>query len=562
MSTTTHPTSRWPLPAALALLLVYALLALHHAWTTAPTFDELAHLPAGISYWEAGDTRLNREHPPLVKLVAGLPPWLLGTEVPLEGEAWQRGDEWTFGRQLLYESGNDPRMVLGAGRSACVGFGLLLGSVLFLWGRALVGPRAALLPLAMVCLSPLFVTHGSLVTTDVATAALLALCAWSAWRTLRGDGVSAPLATALGAAALTLTKYTAPVGLAGVGLAVLLATPWREARPRRRALTTLAALALPALLAALLLHGWPPDPTAYLGGIDRMGFNHQPGWTYWAFGGFAEGSRWWYFPAGLLVKSAPGTLLGLLLAGLLAALCAARRHALPGRPESQGWLLALVPAAVYAAVVIGFAPNVGVRYALPALALSLLVLAALPAMLATTTSSTTARWLPLLLVTSQAGGMAMAWPHPLPWFNGLLGCHNDSPEPCLDDSNLDWGQGLTALGSWAAEYAPGETVRVLVFTSVHHAAYADSTNMTSFELLRPYRALYAMSAQRMIRPPVSQEASPGTFWFQRVPADRVVAGVYHVWDLRDSADLEPLPEAPVRAETGNALGGPDLSESP
>jgi len=37
------------------------------------TIDEFAHTGAGVSYWQKLDMRLNEEHPPLSKLLAGLP---------------------------------------------------------------------------------------------------------------------------------------------------------------------------------------------------------------------------------------------------------------------------------------------------------------------------------------------------------------------------------------------------------------------------------------------------------------------------------------------------------
>ncbi len=554
-TSTARPRPRWPPAAALGLLLTFALFALHHAWTAAPTFDEVAHLPAGMSYWKTADGRLNREHPPLVKLVAGLPPLLLGAQVPIDGAAWERADEWRFGTDLLFRSGNDPDLVMGAGRSACVGFGLLLGAILWFWGRALAGPRAALLPVALVALSPLFVAHGSLVTTDVAAAAFLAMTSWGAWRCLRGQGADAVLTTALGAGCLVLTKFTAPAGLAGVGLAVLVSAGWRNAEGRRRALLALAAMGLPALLTALSVRGWPPDPRAYLAGIAQLGFNHQPGWSYWAFGSLADHGRWWYFPAALLVKAGPGTLLGLALGAMLAVARSVRPKTSQPRPDgatqSGAWTLVWVPAAVYGLVVVFFAPNVGVRYALPALALLLLALAALPGLLAAVTGPGLTRWIPPLLMAAQLGGLALAWPHPLPWFNGMLGCGTGSPRPCLDDSNLDWGQGLTALGRWSEAQYPGVQLRVAVYCSLRHEDYVNSINMRGEELLRPNRAVYAMSAQRMIRPLLQTDAPLESFWFHSWPADHVVAGVYHVWDLRRRSDLEPLQEAGVSAEGGS-----------
>jgi len=62
---------RWlPVVALLALMLVLSGGA---ALRECVTFDEVAHIGAGLSYWQRLDLRMNAEHPPLAKLVAGLP---------------------------------------------------------------------------------------------------------------------------------------------------------------------------------------------------------------------------------------------------------------------------------------------------------------------------------------------------------------------------------------------------------------------------------------------------------------------------------------------------------
>ena len=68
------------------------------AWSMAGdslTIDETAHLPAGYTYWKEGDYRLNPEHPPLMKLMAGFPLLFLDTTYDT-GKSWQENDQWEF----------------------------------------------------------------------------------------------------------------------------------------------------------------------------------------------------------------------------------------------------------------------------------------------------------------------------------------------------------------------------------------------------------------------------------------------------------------------------------
>ena len=64
--------------AATALLAVFVALAVPSAIGDSATFDETAHLPAGIAYLEHRDFRLNAEHPPLAKLWAAVAVVALG----------------------------------------------------------------------------------------------------------------------------------------------------------------------------------------------------------------------------------------------------------------------------------------------------------------------------------------------------------------------------------------------------------------------------------------------------------------------------------------------------
>lgn len=66
------------------------------------TCDEIAHLSAGYSYLKTGDYRINKEHPPLVKLLAGIPILFLKAKIPLEHYSWREGQEWLFGDESFF----------------------------------------------------------------------------------------------------------------------------------------------------------------------------------------------------------------------------------------------------------------------------------------------------------------------------------------------------------------------------------------------------------------------------------------------------------------------------
>ena len=141
------------------------------------TFDELAHIPAGYSYLTQKDYRLNPEHPPLIKDLAGLPLLFLNLNFPEKDRAWLQQNSapawWTqfdLGTKFLYESGNNPREIIIWSRLPMVLLLLGFGLFLFKWAKELGGNYAGLATLTLFSFSPEFIAHGRLVTTDVGAA--------------------------------------------------------------------------------------------------------------------------------------------------------------------------------------------------------------------------------------------------------------------------------------------------------------------------------------------------------------------------------------------------------
>jgi hypothetical protein len=94
---------KYSLHIATFLILGFVILSIHLAWADSLTYDERAHIPAAYSYIRYGDIRLNPEHPPLLKDLAGIPLLFLNLDFPLTSLEWQNGpnEQWTVGSKFI-----------------------------------------------------------------------------------------------------------------------------------------------------------------------------------------------------------------------------------------------------------------------------------------------------------------------------------------------------------------------------------------------------------------------------------------------------------------------------
>lgn len=158
--------------------------------------DEVAHLPAGYSYISQADMRLNPEHPPLVKDLAGGAVWLWSKifnqpiNFPYDISAWKTdiNGQWDFGFDFMYREGNNADLMLLLGRLPMLLILLVLGIYVFKWARELFGLLSAFLALFLYAFSPTFLAHGRFVTTDMAAAAAIFIASYYFIRWLKAPG--------------------------------------------------------------------------------------------------------------------------------------------------------------------------------------------------------------------------------------------------------------------------------------------------------------------------------------------------------------------------------------
>ncbi len=438
------------------------------------TYDEVAHLPAGYSYLVTGIIKIGPTHPPLIKELCALPLLFLGAKIPVDPETLKRSVvpveyQYTFGKTFLFSQ--DAERLLFWGRVPAVLLSLGLAGLVTCWAGRLWGAGAGLLALFLYAFDPTMIAHAQLVTTDVGLAFFATLSLYllrrhlaaPSWQRLVLSGVA--LGLALGAkfsAVLLIPIVALLLGWAAwrgrederegeqIGRS---AQNWRRAvidpLSGKNAYTRLLFAAGTVGLLAVLAYGvlwaiylFPSDPLFYLDALQTVGRDYDPDYRSYLLGQLKKEGWTYYLLVAWLVKTPLPSIL--LLTAATGAFFFGKR---------VNWLdeaFLIVPALVFFIGYSLMARNVGVRYLIPCFPFFFIFASRLAS-----TLGPMRRW----------GGVALAlllgwylvesvgiWPDHLSYFNQIAGGARQGPE-WLDDSNVDWGQGLIQLRQYLADHA-------------------------------------------------------------------------------------------------------------
>jgi hypothetical protein len=473
--------------AAILLGVIFAQ-AVCSAARTSMTIDEGLHITSGYTILRTGDYRLVEEHPPLVKLLQGVP--LLPVPdlaEPTSLPEWESDIAPTdsvrlvrAAQSLIYPYQPIDRLVFAA-RVPVSLLAVLLGAVVFRWATDLWGWPGGLVALFLLAFDPNILAHAAVAGTDLGAACFITLALFALARFLRR-----PTPWRLILAGITL-------GLAqGAKLSALLLLPVVVllvplALSRRRFLYLLFLLGIGGAVFWGLygfeigsIPGVPfPVPAAshYIP-WQRLRQHMADGHSAYLMGENSTKGWWIYFPVAFALKTPLPT--SVLLLAATVTLCAGRRRSLLDEAS-----LLLFPLGYAASSLFG-GLNIGYRHLLPVLP-PLFVFSARIAACASRPTSRFSRAIEVVLrITCSVLLIWLLWgtlrlfPHYLAYFNELAG-GPDGGWRFLADSNTDWGQAYKDLARFQQEQGIGP-VRLSAFIFYDPAIYG-----VIYEPLTPMR---------------------------------------------------------------------------
>ncbi len=426
---------RWPLLAAIALVLIGSA-RIASTWTVFNhTIDEPDTIAPGMEYLSTGRFLYEDTHPPVGRVVAAIGPFLAG-------ERFHPGpDSYSEGYRILGRGGHYDR-ILALARAGSLLWFWIASLVVWLWTLRAAGPHAALLAVLVFTTIPPILAHSSLATTDSSLCAMTAAAALASLYWAESPTRNRSLALGALIAVACCCKFSAILYLpAAWTLMLAVAHPprlFRQAWARRRPIAIVLAtlcLAIWAIYAFTFarvdfLHLRLPAPR-FFSGIRSVWLHSQRGHPAYLLGERSPTGFWYYFPSVFALKTPLAMLLLLVLSPLLA-----RRRAV------------LLPAAFSIAILLismrGHI-DLGVRYILPVY----VGFAVVCGCAAASARHFAAKLAVAALLVWQIVSGDLAHPNYLAYTNEITAGH---PERFLADSDLDWGQDMKRLNQFLLDH--------------------------------------------------------------------------------------------------------------
>ncbi len=491
---------------ALSLVLIATALAISSSINDAPIVDEVPHIGAGYSYVTQGDMRLNPEHPPLIKDLAGLSliPLLGFSNPAFSTTPWTTdvNGQWNFGRSVIFHSGVNPDAIKMAARMPMLLVYLVACWCIWKWARERYGDTSALIAIILFAFSPTILGHGRLVTTDMGAATGILVSTYFFIAYLRKQTRSSFLLASLTLGLALLAKFnTVLLGPYFVLVAFLfgLDGAWNRRHGWLRASTFVFKTALVGAVAFVgvvwpvyILHTisypverqrsdtatilnshpssiikssilWASDKPLIRGaaqwalGLAMVQQRSAGGNTIYYMGSVVTAGGPGYFPTVYFLKEPLAWWILFSMALTALAFHHKRRptdhkrgHFWSDNTEEWAWTLWLV---IYWTISMRSTLNIGVRHLLPIYPFTILFIAGRLGVLI--------EWLRVhdrprlqwfsLVIAGLLGWYTFesvrVWPSYLSYFNQLAGGPAGGHR-FVADSNLDWGQDIKRLGLW------------------------------------------------------------------------------------------------------------------
>lgn len=450
------------------------------------TTDEKVHAPAGFSYWKFDNYYLNPEHPPLAKLLVGLPVYLARPYFPATDQlfnvasrfyydSWSETRQW--GEKFFYSTTNNVENIIFHARAVNIVLAVCLIIFLVFWGYQIGGLKAATLVAILASFTPLILGHGSLANTDLLITLNVALLSYFWWRYLGEKSWLWFFASAFTFGLCAVTKFSFVALIPFLFFTSLIVAIKEKSIKFWSALLKGLILAVVSWFVIMAFYGFsfetaPPFegfmqkgimlnalainvmklfgkfmvPVWYFKGLFMVLGGAIGGRSAYLLGDFNGIGWWYYFPITIVLKT-PISFLVLLIWSL-----AKIKEFFKKDFALQAVLVG--GASIYLLVAMASKTNLGQRHIMPIYPLLIIFISQLVLTVKVKWQSAVLS----ILVLGNVISVAASYKNQIGYFNEFVG-QKDGYKYLLD-SNYDWGQGLTSIRDYLKNRTFGERVYV------------------------------------------------------------------------------------------------------
>ncbi|MCG3205118.1 MAG: hypothetical protein KCHDKBKB_01835 [Elusimicrobia bacterium] len=409
------------------ILLPSMYLLISTAKNTSLVYDEVIYAPAGLIYLKTGQLTPNIEHPPLQKIISGVPMLLQGAKWPIE-RFMNLNDAWRNGYQIFFHNTVPAPKLIFLCRFSSILITLVLGIVIYFFCKKLFGLQAALLSCSVFLFDPLILGNGSLAMNDIYVTFFMTGSIFLFYEWLMKRNRTTALLSGISAGAAISSKFTgfllAPIFI----LMYLLQRKIENKRIEKSDAVGAAIIILATLFVVLSLYNFNLEMLNQALSQGRSFHKERLSDGYLLGEAVAKG--WFYYPTVSLIK----TPLPLLFFWITVGIALVKR-----KDNSRGFLLFIPILVLWFSVLISN-NHFGIRYLLPAIPF----LAILIGVYYSSLKSRKDRIVCWMLMGWMVIESFITHPHHMAYFNPLVGGIKNGWK-WLDGSNQDWGQDLPTL---------------------------------------------------------------------------------------------------------------------
>lgn len=473
---------------AAGILAIAAVICIFSMRGDSGIVDEIAHVPAGYSYVDAQDFRLNPEHPPLGKALSGVPLLFLNLNDAYSDWSWEGIAQWENGWQLIYEEGNNADQILFWARIPTVILFLILGIYLYKWVSELYGNRAGIFSLILLAASPSVLAHARFVTTDIAAAVGFIISGYYFYNYYRSPTLKALIFAGLAFGLAQLLKFSAILLIPIFGIIIIIksiidrkdggfwANFWKNLKPlfwifiigfaliwlvyifftwntsfeiERKVielnLPTEGAASLRKILISMASIPIFKSLAHWLLGLLMVFAHAEGGHTAFLLGQFSRLGWWYFFPVAWFFK-VPIPIILLTVWSFIVLLWQRFKE----KSDVLAVTLILTTIIIYWGVSMRGSLNIGIRHLIPVFPFMFLIIAraAQPILEKSWSVSKVLLWgfISWLIIET-----LVTYPNFVSYFNQFRYAFGKQKHEILVDSSLDWGQDLKRLQKYVEE---------------------------------------------------------------------------------------------------------------